>query len=331
MTEDYSNKNVSILNVGNVLVDIEIKITDEDLSNLPVKKGGAIDINLDELNYFLKKYKSQITNKYLGGSVFSTAATSSVFNVTNSFLGSVGKDSNSKFLIDVMNTYPVKTYLNVDFRETGCCLIFLTPDKERSMAAYSGASSQLTLANLDEIDQIDLIFTDLYSLNSEINKKTIDHLLKLNNKLILSLSDVSVMKKHFDFIKKYTDQIFLVAGNEKEMSFLEQSMPFSFKETSLTNNKIYLITKGEKGSSVFYKGNEVYSSAIDSSVKSLNGAGDTFLGAFIGNYLETNDLQASSDVANFFSHVSVESFEACLPYSKLMQTKNAAIAASFEN
>ena len=115
------------------------------------------------------------------------------------------------------------------------------------------------------------------------------------------------------------------------MSFLEQSMAFSFKETSLTNNKIYLITKGEKGSSVFYKGNEVYSSAIDSSVKSLNGAGDTFLGALIGNYLETNDLQASSDVANFFSHVSVESFEACLPYSKLMQTKNAAIAASFEN
>jgi hypothetical protein len=38
MTEDYSNKNVSILNVGNVLVDIEITITDEDLSNLPVKK-----------------------------------------------------------------------------------------------------------------------------------------------------------------------------------------------------------------------------------------------------------------------------------------------------
>ena len=83
MTEDYSNKNVSILNVGNVLVDIEIKITDEDLSNLPVKKGGAIDINLDELNYFLQKYKSQITNKYLGGSVFSTAATSSVFNTVS--------------------------------------------------------------------------------------------------------------------------------------------------------------------------------------------------------------------------------------------------------
>ena len=32
MSEDYSNKNVSILNVGNVLVDIEISISNNELS-----------------------------------------------------------------------------------------------------------------------------------------------------------------------------------------------------------------------------------------------------------------------------------------------------------
>ena len=49
-----------------------------------------------------------------------------------------------------MNTYPIKTFLNVDPQNTGCCLIFLTPDKERTMAACPGASSQLTLANYNE-------------------------------------------------------------------------------------------------------------------------------------------------------------------------------------
>jgi len=44
MSEDYSNKNVSILNVGNVLVDIEISISNEQLSEIPIKKGRAIEI-----------------------------------------------------------------------------------------------------------------------------------------------------------------------------------------------------------------------------------------------------------------------------------------------
>ena len=104
MSEDYSNKNVSILNVGNVLVDIEISISNKQLSEIPIQKGRAIEINSDELTFYLSKYKSQITNQYLGGSIFTTAATSSIFEINNLFLGSVGKDNNSKFLIDIMNT-----------------------------------------------------------------------------------------------------------------------------------------------------------------------------------------------------------------------------------
>ena len=65
MSEDYNNKNVSILNVGNVLVDIEISISSKQLSEIPIQKGRAIEINSDELAFYLSKYKSQITDQYL--------------------------------------------------------------------------------------------------------------------------------------------------------------------------------------------------------------------------------------------------------------------------
>ena len=103
MSGDYSNKNVSILSVGNVLVDIEITISDDELSKLPIKKGGAIEIDAIQLGKYLGEYRYQVTNRYLGGSIFTTAATSSVFNVDNSFLGSVGKDRDSKNLIDIIS------------------------------------------------------------------------------------------------------------------------------------------------------------------------------------------------------------------------------------
>ena len=259
MSEDYSNKNVSILNVGNVLVDIEISISNKQLSEIPIQKGRAIEINSDELTFYLSKYKSQITDQYLGGSIFTTAATSSIFEINNLFLGSVGKDNNSKFLIDIMNTYPIKTFLNVDPQNTGCCLIFLTPDKERTMAACPGASSQLTLANFTETEHFDYIFSDLYSLNSIINKKTISFLLSSNKRLILSLSDISVMKKHMDFIKKYSDQIKIIAGNEDEMKYLEQAMNTSLISASKKNNKLYIVTKGSSGSLILHKGIEYVS------------------------------------------------------------------------
>ena len=327
MSKDYSNKNVSILNVGNVLVDIEITISDDDLSNLPIKKGGAIEINIIQLNKYLNIYRDQITNKYLGGSIFTTAATSSVFEVDNSFLGSVGKDSNSKYLIDTMNSYPIKTYLNVDLQQTGCCLIFLTPDKERTMAACPGASSQLTLANFENLESIDFIFTDLYSLNSDINKETISYLLSSNKNLILSLSDISVMRKHIDFIKKYSDQTFIIAGNESEMKFLQQHMSSSFIDNSFETNKVYLTTMGAKGSEVIHDGKLYKSNSIQTEIASLNGAGDTFLGAFIGNYLQSRDIQQSADIANYFSHCSIQRYEACLDFPSLLDAKNAAKAA----
>ena len=327
MSKDYSNKNVSILNVGNVLVDIEITISDDDLSNLPIKKGGAIEINIIQLDKYLNIYRDKITNKYLGGSIFTTAATSSVFEVDNSFLGSVGKDSNSKYLIDTMNSYPIKTYLNVDLQQTGCCLIFLTPDKERTMAACPGASSQLSLANFENTESIDFIFTDLYSLNSDKNKDTISYLLSSNKNLILSLSDISVMRKHIDFIKKYSDQTFIIAGNESEMKFLQQHMSSSFIDNSFETNKVYLTTMGAKGSEVIHDGKLYKSNSIQTEIASLNGAGDTFLGAFVGNYLQSRDIQQSADIANYFSHCSIQRYEACLDFPSLLDAKNAAKAA----
>jgi hypothetical protein len=53
----------------------------------------------------------------------------------------------------------------------------------------------------------------------------------------------------------------------------------------------------------------------------------TFLGAFIGCYVETKDIQYSSNVANYFSYVSVQQNNACLKFASLHNTKNAAKAA----
>jgi len=43
--------------------------------------------------------------------------------------------------------------------------------------------------------------------------------------------------------------------------------------------------------------------------------------------METKDIQYSGNVANYFSYVSVQENNACLKFSNLIKTKNAAKAA----
>jgi hypothetical protein len=43
--------------------------------------------------------------------------------------------------------------------------------------------------------------------------------------------------------------------------------------------------------------------------------------------METKDIQYSGNVANYFSYVSVQQNNACLKFSSLHNTKNAAKAA----
>ena len=110
------------------------------------------------------------------------------------------------------------------------------------------------------------------------------------------------------------------------MKFLQQHMSLSFIDSSLETNKVYLTTMGAKGSEVIHDGKLYKSHSIQTEIASLNGAGDTFLGAFIGNYFQSRDIQQSAEIANYFSHCSIQRHEACLDFTSLLEAKNAAKA-----
>ena len=126
------------------------------------------------------------------------------------------------------------------------------------------------------------------------------------------------------FLKKYIFQILIIflLGLLVSGYLLNK-----YSSASKKNDKLYIITKGSSGSLILHKGIEYISEAIPTEVISLNGAGDTFLGAFIGCYMETKDIQYSGNVANYFSYASVQENNACLKFSSLLNTKNAAKAA----
>lgn len=70
--------------------------------------------------------------------------------------------------------------------------------------------------------------------------------------------------------------------------------------------KIVILTRGEKGSILYWKGKEFVFSAFKTEEKDPTGAGDVFAAAFLIKYYQTNDLIESSRFANCVASFTVE-------------------------
>ena len=58
-----------IYGFGNALIDVEISITEEELTSLNIKKGSMVHINSEQKSTWIEKFNKQIVSKQPGGSV----------------------------------------------------------------------------------------------------------------------------------------------------------------------------------------------------------------------------------------------------------------------
>ena len=140
---------VEVLGIGNALVDVLDHISDEELERLGVHKGSMRLIDQAET----EKLYNQVgpATEISGGSAANTIAGVASFGGNAAYIGKVAADQlGSVFRHDitaqgiVFDTVPDKMGL-----ATGCSIILITPDGERTMNTFLGASNALTKADLD--------------------------------------------------------------------------------------------------------------------------------------------------------------------------------------
>ena len=58
-----------IYGFGNALIDIEVSISEEELSTLNIEKGSMVHISSDQQKIWLSQFKNKIFSKEPGGSI----------------------------------------------------------------------------------------------------------------------------------------------------------------------------------------------------------------------------------------------------------------------
>jgi len=301
------NKKVDLIGLGNAIVDIIVNIEDEFLEINNLEKGSMNLFNSNESQALLKNCK--VIKKISGGSSANTVVCLAELGDHVQFIGRVKNDQFGNFFSsDIKKS---KTIFNTPPTNEGASnahsIILITPDAQRTMCTYLGASIEFEPKDIDfsVIKESKYLYLEGYLWDSELAKNAFlkaAQIAKLSNtKIILSLSDSFCVDRHrksfLELIDNYVDIVFC---NESEVLSL-------FKKDKLANCQgdlsslceLVVVTLGSNGSLIINKNTvEVIKSITKGKIIDTTGAGDIYAGGFLHGLIKNYSLKKCGEIGS---------------------------------
>ena len=290
---------MKILGIGNAIVDVICKVEESFITENSLTKG-TMKLIFNEKEFESLLINLKIEKTVSGGSVANSIVGLSQLGNKVGFIGKVNDDElGGKYEVGLKKEN-VKYFYTKKKEElpTGTCIILVTPDSERTMCTFLGTAGKINESdvNSEAIKDSEIIFLEGYLWDEGEPKKAFEKAIQSANKVAMTLSDqfcVDRHKPHFlDLVKNKLDLTF---ANEQEIISLIDAK--SFEEVinfSKSQNKLIIITRGEKGS-MAVKGEEIVECGIKKGLKvvDLTGAGDLFAAGFLHGYINKLSLKDS--------------------------------------
>lgn len=293
----YTEKNIDLCGFGNGLMDILINVDFEDLEKLDIKKGSMILIDNDTRERVLNYFKDRKLNYCSGGSAANTIIAFSKLGGRAAYNTVVGKDeigdyyaNEFKELNIILNAKVVEDY------PTGTCVVFITPDSERTLYTNLAATALFDQDNIQEeiISASKWIYIEGYKFSEESSTKAIFKAVELskkhNTKISLTFSDNFITEQHYENLYNTVKHSDLVFCNEPEvLSFTKTYNKETAKQKLSEIVPNFAITLGANGSIIKWDGNEYQIPAYQTTAIDTTGAGDIYAGAFLYGIIKDNN------------------------------------------
>jgi len=301
------NKSIDLVGLGNAIVDIIVNAEDDFLERNNLKKGSMKLISLDESRSLLKN--CQVTKQVSGGSSANTVVCLAKLGNEVHFIGRVKNDLFGEFFssdIKKSNT-SFNTPPTENGPSTAHSIILVTPDAQRTMCTYLGASIEFEPENIDFdlIKKSKYLYLEGYLWDNELAKNAFLAASKIakstNTKIILSLSDSFCVERHrqsfLELIENYVDIVFC---NESELlSLFRQDNLDRCKEFISSLCELAIVTLGKSGSLIIHKNRiEKIKANVLGKVVDTTGAGDVYAGGFIHGLINNYSLKKSGEIGS---------------------------------
>jgi len=310
-------KTYDVVGIGNAIVDIIARCDDAFLSKRDLDKGFMRLIDADDAASLYEEMGPATERS--GGSVANSIAGLASFGASCGFIGRVAADQFGGIFRHDIRSLGIEytTEPAVDGEPTARCLILVTPDGERTMNTFLGASVDLTAADIDPhlIGAAKFVYLEGYLFDKDAAKSAFHEAARLAKesgaKVALSLSDPFCVDRHReDFRALVKDGADIVFANEKEITSLYETNTFlEAADAALQDCEMAVLTRSEAGSLIVSSGEttEIPADPV-SQVVDATGAGDLYAAGFLYGLarrlpLETCGRLGSLAAAEAISHI----------------------------
>ena len=291
---------MKILGIGNAIVDILCKVSDDFLIKNSLTKSTMKLIDQAEFQKLLSSLNIEETIS--GGSVANSIVGLSQLGNDVGFIGKINNDDLGNKYEDGLKKEKVKfLYTKKDeLAPTGSCLILITPDSERTMCTFLGVAGKINDNDVHEkyIKNADVLFLEGYLWDEGEPKKAFEKAIFNSKKTAMSLSDLFCVERHKqDFLELVKHKLNIIFANEQEITALIDAK--SFEEVVSFSKEIkknVIITRGEKGAIAINSGEIIECNAQKNlKIKDLTGAGDLFAAGYLHGIINNLSVKECLD------------------------------------
>ncbi len=285
-----SKEQLDVVGIGNAIVDVLARSEDAFLQNNGIHKGAMTLIDLAQTEALYAKMGPAM--EMSGGSAANTIAAFASLGGAGGYIGKVAGDQLGHVFGHDIRASGVEyaTAPLTGGAPTARCMIFVTPDAQRTMCTYLGACTQLTVADVDAdlIGRAQVTYLEGYLFDPEHAKEAFRHAADVahaaGRKVALSLSDPFCVGRHhaefLAFVEKHVDILF---ANEAEIEALYNG--------GKPQCDLAVVTHGAKGSQIITPQGTIEVKAEPvAQVVDTTGAGDLYAAGFLYGYTRGKPL-----------------------------------------
>jgi len=281
-----------VVAIGNAIVDVLAQTDDAFIASEGMTKGSMqLIFSPEEADALYAKMGPG--REVSGGSAANTIAGIANLGGKCGFIGQVAGDQLGEVFAHDIRTVGIDftTPARAGDPPTARCLIFVTPDGQRTMNTYLGASQFLPESALDLnlIRDAQILYLEGYLWDPEepraAMRRAISVAREAGRKVAFTLSDTFCISRHrTDFLRLLADgDLDILFANEAELLSLTEVEDFDAAcRTISAQVPVLVVTRSEKGAIAICDGERVECPAepIDK-VVDTTGAGDLFAAGFL--------------------------------------------------
>jgi len=294
---------LDVLAIGNAIVDVIAAADEEFIEQEGLAKGSMRLIDADEATRLYERMAQG--RETSGGSAANTVAGIAALGGRAGFVGQVADDQ-----LGEVFTHDIRA-LGVEFDTppidrgvpTARCLILVTPDAQRTMNTFLGASQSLPAGALDakQIESAAILYLEGYLWDPEEPRAAMEQAISIargaGRKVAFTLSDSFCISRHRDGFLRLIEGGFIdiLFSNEEEIKALSGEEDFNAAVSAVAPKVgTLVVTRSEKGA-IALQGSERAEVPAEpvAQVVDTTGAGDLFAAGFLAGQAKGRSLEQS--------------------------------------